>query len=206
MCGRFILRSDLSTIKETFDVEDISTSVPQREDFVPGQDLAAVIQDGGRRLVRLHWGLIPFWAKDRSIARRLFNARAETVAEKPSFRDAFKKRRCLIPVDGFYEWQKTDKGKIPFLFCLKSGRPFGLAGLFEMWVSPANETVHSCAIITTEANRLIEPIHDRMPVIIPKDKEDNWLDPTCREQSWLRSMLTSYPADEMNKMDVSVPK
>jgi putative SOS response-associated peptidase YedK len=127
----------------------------------------------------------------------MFNARAETVAEKPSFKDAFKKRRCLIPTDGFYEWQKVRKGKRPLFFSLKSGRPFGLAGLYETWISPEKGRIHTCTIITTEANDLIRPIHDRMPVIIPKDKESVWLDLRNSKLNELASLLKPYPSDEM---------
>lgn len=203
MCGRFVVRSDLSIIKDVFDIEEISVPVRKSENCVPGQTIAAIIHDGNRRLVPFYWGLIPFWANDRSIARRLFNARAETIAEKPSFRDAFKKRRCLIPADAFYEWQKKGNVKNPFLIFLKTECPFGLAGVFESWVSPENETIDTCTIITTKANDLIEPIHDRMPVIVPKDKQNIWLDPACRDPFLLRSLLMPYPAEEMDKMAVS---
>jgi putative SOS response-associated peptidase YedK len=127
----------------------------------------------------------------------MFNARAETLAEKPSFKQAFKKRRCLIPVDGFYEWQKSGKGKRPLCCSLKSGRPFGLAGLYETWVSPDKGYIHTCTIITTDANDLIRPIHDRMPVILPREKEAAWLDPHNGNLAALSSLLKPSPADGM---------
>jgi len=127
----------------------------------------------------------------------MFNARAETIADKPSFRSAFKKRRCLIIADGFYEWVQQEKRKQPFHISLKSGAPFGFAGLYEIWISPDNKTINTCTIITTEPNELIKPIHDRMPVIIPKDKEAIWIDPVIQDKEALISMLSPYPADEM---------
>jgi putative SOS response-associated peptidase YedK len=142
--------------------------------------------------------LIPSWSKDPSIANKLINARAETVDKKPSFRDAFKKRRCLIVADGFYEWKKEGKSKVPLYFYLKSGRPFGFAGLYETWTSPGKKEISTCAIITTDANELIKPIHDRMPVILPKDKERVWLDSDVVDASLLLSILKPYPASEMS--------
>jgi putative SOS response-associated peptidase YedK len=134
----------------------------------------------------------------------MFNARAETIAEKPSFRDAFKKRRCLIVADGFYEWQRQEKGKKPFYISLKSGEPFGFAGLYETWMSPDNLTVKTCTIITTEPNELIKPIHDRMPVIIPKDREKIWIDTGIQDKEELKAILKPYPAEEMKKVEGSL--
>lgn len=132
----------------------------------------------------------------------MFNARAETIAEKPSFKDAFKKRRCLIIADGFYEWDKLEKGKKPFHFSLRSGEPFGFAGLYETWMSPENKPVNTCTIITTEPNDLIKPIHDRMPVILVKDNEATWIDPSVKDTDRMRSFLTPYPSEEMKMTEV----
>jgi putative SOS response-associated peptidase YedK len=203
MCGRFVLRSDLSVIEDAFGIEEISGVVRQSNPSVPGQRVIAVTHDVRRRLVLFQWGLIPSWAKDRMMGRKLFNARAETVAEKPSFRSAFKKRRCLICADGFYEWHTSGKVKTPYLFYLKSGEPFGFAGLYESWVSPEGQIIDTCTIITTEPNDLIRPIHDRMPVMIPKDKESIWLDPAVESQALLRSLLIPYSADEMAIMNAA---
>ncbi len=197
MCGRFILLTDLPVLAESFGIQEVTTEYQPEVNICPGRDIAAVVHDGRKRLVAFRWGLIPAWADDPAIGNRMFNARAETVAEKPSFKDAFKKRRCLIPVDGFYEWQKSGKGKRPLCFSLKSGRPFGLAGLYETWTSPEKGRIHTCTIITTDANDLIRPIHDRMPVIIPKDKEAAWLDPYTVKLDELASLLKPYPPDEM---------
>jgi putative SOS response-associated peptidase YedK len=164
----------------------------------PGQQIAAVLRkDDQNSLVNFHWGLIPSWAKDPSIGNKMINARAETVSEKPSFREAFKKRRCLIVADGFYEWQKLDRKKKPYKLSLKSGQPFGFAGLYETWISPENTPINTCTIITTDSNELIKPIHDRMPVIMPRDTEALWIDPDNHNQKELLAILKPYSSEEM---------
>jgi len=205
MCGRFVLISDLSIVTEEFDVREIVGDYRTSANVVPGQQIAAVIHEGANRLVQFRWGLIPSWAKDASIARKLINARAEKLAEKPSFRNAFKKRRCLIIADGFYEWQKEGKKKVPFCFRLKSGKPFGFAGLYETWVSPEEQSIHTCTIITTEPNDVVLPVHNRMPVIMPKDKESLWIDPAVQNQAQLSSVLQPYPSAEMEAVALTSP-
>lgn len=203
MCGRFILLTDLSVIVESFGIHEVTYDYRPGNNISPGQQVMAIIHDHDEnRLVGYRWGLIPSWANDPSIGNRMFNARAETVAEKPSFARAFQKRRCLIPADGFYEWQKRGKIKSPLRFSLKSDQPFGFAGIYETWSSPDKKPVHSCTIITTESNELMRPIHDRMPVIVPKDKEALWLDPDNRHQKELLSLLKPYPSDEMLMFEV----
>jgi putative SOS response-associated peptidase YedK len=166
---------------------------------VPNQLIAAVINHGGiNQLVCFRWGLIPSWSEDPSIAKKLINARAETVDKKPSFKDAFKKRRCLIVADGFYEWKRESKSKMPLYFYLKSGRPFGFAGLYETWISPDKKEINTCVIITTAANELISPIHDRMPVILSNEQGIVWLDSDMVDVSGLLSILKPYPAEEMD--------
>lgn len=189
--------TDLSVLVESFGIREIACDYRPDSNISPGRPIAAVIHDSINRLVSFRWGLIPSWAKDPSVGSRQFNARAETVAQKPSFRNAFEKRRCLIPADGFYEWQKLEKGKRPFRFSLQSGRPFGLAGIYETWLSPGGEPVVTCAIITTEPNGLIRPVHDRMPVIVPKEGEAAWIDPANRDREGLLALLKPYPAEEM---------
>ena len=195
MCGRFVLITDLSVIVESFGVREVACEYRPDDNISPGRNIAAVIRKEANRLVSCRWGLIPSWAKDPAIGNRMFNARAETIVEKPSFREAFQKRRCLIPADGFYEWQK--QGRKAFRFSMKSGRPFGMAGIYETWMSPEKKPVVTCAIITTEPNELIGPIHDRMPVIRPKDGEAAWIDPANRDRAGLLALLKPYPAQEM---------
>jgi putative SOS response-associated peptidase YedK len=203
MCGRFVLLTDLGVITESFDIRNVACEYRPGNNISPGQQITAVTRmDHQNSLVNFRWGLIPSWAKDPSIGNRMFNARAETVAEKPSFRTAFKKRRCLIIADGFYEWQKLGKVKKPLYFSLKSEKPFGFAGLHESWTSPDHQTVKTCTIITTEPNELIRPIHDRMPVIVPKEYESAWIDPENLNQGKLLSILKPYPAGDMKMEEV----
>jgi putative SOS response-associated peptidase YedK len=151
----------------------------------------------------LRWGLIPSWAKDPGIGDRMINARAETVAEKPSFRRALQKRRCLVLADGFYEWRKEGKKKTPLHIALKSHEPFGFAGLWETWKPPTGETIHSCTIITTTPNALMESIHNRMPVILTREAEALWLDRRVEDPQALLPLLAPYPAEAMDAYVVS---
>ena len=202
MCGRFVLQTDLSRIVESFDIQEVACQYRPSNNIFPGQQIIAVVHDNINRLVEFKWGLIPWWSKDPSIGNRMINARAETVAEKPAFRQALKKRRCLIVADGFYEWQKIGKVKKPLYFSLESGHPFGFAGLHETWTSPDQQQINTCTIITTDPNKLIEPIHDRMPVIVPKDLEMTWIDPENQNQKELMSILKPYPAEDMKMEEV----
>jgi putative SOS response-associated peptidase YedK len=205
MCGRFVLLTDLSVITESFNVQNVACEYRPGSNIAPGQQIAAVLRkDDQNRLVNFRWGLIPTWAKDPSIGNKTFNARAETIAEKPSFKNAFQKRRCLIPADGFYEWQKLGKLKKPLRYSLRSGEPFGLAGLYETWISPEKKPVNTCTIITTEPNDLLRPIHDRMPVIVPKQWEAAWIDPDNHNWKELLSILKPYPSDEMTVLGVTI--
>ncbi|HAJ28200.1 MAG TPA: hypothetical protein DCG53_13325 [Syntrophus sp. (in: bacteria)] len=197
MCGRFVLLTDLSGIVTSFEIGDVACEYRRSNNIYPGRQVAAVIRDKVNRLVEFRWGLIPSWAQAPSIGNSLINARVETIADKPSFRQAFRKRRCLIIADGFYEWQKTDGPvKKPWFIHLRSGQPCGFAGIYETWISPEGRPVHSCTIITTKANQALAAIHDRMPVIVPRASRAAWLDPEngCREG--LLSILAPYPAED----------
>jgi len=199
MCGKFVLITDLKNIQKNFNIQNVSYEHQPSWNIVPGQLIPAVIHHSGKnQLVCFRWGLIPSWSKDPLIAGKLINARAETVDEKPSFRDAFKKRRCLIVADGFYEWKREGDKKMPLYYYLKSGRPFGFAGLYETWITPDKKQINTCTIITTDANELIAPVHDRMPVILSNDQEKVWLGSNPSDVSALLSLLKPYPADEMN--------
>jgi putative SOS response-associated peptidase YedK len=205
MCGRFILLTDLSLIVESFRIGEIAAEYKFGDCICPSQQISAVIRDEPiNKLVNFRWGLIPSWAKDPSIGNKMFNARAETIADKPSFREAFKTRRCLIVADGFYEWQKCGRIRKPLRFSLKSGDPFGIAGLYETWISPEKKPVNTCTIITTEPNALMRPVHDRMPVIVRKGHEDFWMDPDNRNARELISILKPYPAGEMGVSGVTI--
>ena len=197
MCGRFVLLTDLSVIVQSFGIQEVACDYRPDHNLSPGREIPVIIHQDKKRLVGCRWGLIPAWARDPSIGSRMFNARAETVAEKPSFRSAFRKRRCLIPADGFYEWQKLGKVKKPLRFSLKSGEPFGFAGLHETWISPEKKSIQTCTIITTGPNELMRPIHDRMPVILPKEWEAAWVDPENRNPEGLLALLKPYPSEAM---------
>jgi putative SOS response-associated peptidase YedK len=176
MCGRFVLIATEQQIIDHFSLRRLANYQPDYN-IPPGQKILNVVQleDGGNKAVYLHWGLIPSWSKDRGIGNRLINARAETLAEKPSFRAAYRKRRCLIPATGFYEWHRTESGKQPYHIHYPDNRLFAFAGLWEHWENET-ETVYSCTIVTTSANAEIASIHDRMPVIIRPEQYLDWLD------------------------------
>lgn len=207
MCGRYVLYADYATIIERFNIEASAvgeTDYSSSYNIAPSQKVLAVVSDGKKnRLGYLKWGLVPPWAKDQKIGSKMINARAETAAKKPSFRHAFKKKRCLVIADAFYEWQRTDNGKIPMLARLKSGRPFAFAGLWETWQSPEGEVVNSCTILTTEANGLMGAIHDRMPVILTLEGEKLWLDPAVQDPRILAGLLKPFDAEEMEAFEVS---
>jgi len=179
MCGRFLLHAPVEVLQRAFGFEERPNLQP-RYNVAPTQTVPIVRRKGddGRELAPVRWGLIPSWAKDASIGGRLINARAETVAEKPAFRGAFRRRRALVPADGFYEWRKRegDRPKQPLLIRRRDGQPFALAGLWEHWRGPEGE-VQTCTIVTTAANAVLAPIHDRMPVILDPAAYDRWLDP-----------------------------
>jgi putative SOS response-associated peptidase YedK len=206
MCGRFTQTAPIETIARRFGVSDLPAKLPAqapRYNVAPTQQVIIVRDDGQRVLVPMRWGLIPSWAKDPAIGNRLINARAETLAEKPSFRTAFARRRCLIVADGFYEWQKQGAAKQPMRIVLKSREPFGFAGLWDRWRTPDGEEVLTCTIVTTTANELLKPIHDRMPVILPASAEARWLDPQQTDLAKLRDLLQPYPPEEMECYPVS---
>jgi len=170
MCGRFVRITPIPVIAKKFKAKQLLTNLAPSYNIAPSQKILIINDEGVRQLVQCTWGFIPSWAKDPSIGNKMINARSETVAEKPSFRPAFRKKRCLVIADGFYEWRTEGKRKFPMYIHLKSGEPFGFAGLYNVWTSPAGEKTCTCTIITTEANEAVRPIHDRMPVILPKDK------------------------------------
>jgi putative SOS response-associated peptidase YedK len=205
MCGRYTLFSELQTWSEAA----IDWPIEEGFDWSPSYNIAPsmrapVVPNLDRPAVSLYrWGLVPQWAKDQAIGQRMINARAESLAEKPAFRDAAKRRRCLVLANGFYEWQPKTAGKTPYYIALKSSRVFAFAGLWERWKTPEGEWLKSFTIITTEANALIAPIHNRMPVILTPDAYRRWLDPTPQEANLLGDLLTPYPADELLAYPVS---
>jgi putative SOS response-associated peptidase YedK len=205
MCGRFTLRAPSRLQLGLFQLAELP-SIPCRYNIAPSQPIAAVrakADTSSRELAMLRWGLIPSWAKDPAIGNTLINARGESVASKPAFRSAFRSRRCLIVADGFYEWQKKDGGKQPFYIQVRGGEPFAFAGLWEHWHDPQGEIVESAAIVTTDANEIMRPIHNRMPVILAPNHYDLWLDPTMKDPKLLEPLLRPYPSEELMACPVS---
>jgi len=205
MCGRYVLSTPGDVLAELFQLP-AAVELAARYNIAPTQAVPIVRAgaEGGRELAFAQWGLVPHWAKERAIGNRLINARGETLAEKPSFRDAFKRRRCLIPASGFYEWRKVDGGKQPYLLRLHGGTPFAFAGLWSAWRdNERDETLESCAIVTTSPNALAATLHDRMPVILPREHHARWLDPSSADTAALATLLAPYPDGEMEAFPVS---
>lgn len=204
MCGRYTLTAEIDQVKTRFRITTVTVDYQPRYNIAPGQMVATVIEDAGeRRLGQLRWGLVPFWAKDEKLAFKMINARAETVHEKPAYKHAFQRKRCIIPADGFYEWKTTSDCKQPMRITLKSEEIFGMAGLFDTWAAPDGRKVHTCTILTTKPNELIADIHDRMPVILRPEDEDIWLNRDAYHQDLLLSLCQPYPAEEMRAYPVS---
>ena len=205
MCGRYSLAMDYDALENRFTFRGgVQLPLRPRYNIAPTQEVLTVINDGTDNPARMmKWGLMLFWAKDPKIGNRMINARSESVATKPAFRNALRYRRCLIAADGFYEWMKVGKSKVPMRIILSSGEPFAFAGLWETWRSPSNAVVHSCCIITTTPNAVMEPVHSRMPVILPREAEDLWLAPGQVQASALKGLLVPYPAAGMEAYEVS---
>jgi putative SOS response-associated peptidase YedK len=205
MCGRYTLSSPNDAVADLFELPELPLLAP-RYNVAPTQEAAAVrvLKPGEpRRLDLLRWGLIPYWAEDPSIGNRMINARSESVADKPAFRRSFRKQRCLIPTDGFYEWKKEGKLKQPFHIRRQDRQPFAFAGLWERWKDPAGELIDSFTILTTDANDLIRPLHNRMPVILDRKDFGLWLDPAAADPVQLLALLVPAPGEEMETVPVS---
>jgi putative SOS response-associated peptidase YedK len=210
MCGRITRTFDLSNISVRWKIDgDLPVFAP-RYNIAPEQttsnaeSVPVILREANRNQCRLmHWGLIPSWAKDPTIASRMINARAESLMEKPAFKDLVGRRRCIIPADGFYEWRKEGKRKVPMWVYLKNREPFGLAGLWDGWRNPNGKRVETFTIITTQPNELIRPIHNRMPVILRPEDEERWLDVSRTNFSTAQSLLNPFPDELMDAHDVS---
>lgn len=201
MCGRFALKAPSSELASRFELNEVVDFAPHYN-IAPGTDIPTIRSspEGKRVMQLLRWGLVPHWAKDPSMGSKLCNARGETLIEKPSFRDAFKRRRCLVPGDGFYEWKTDGKQKQPYYFSMKSGEPFALAGVWESWRSPDGEVLRTYCLITTGPNDIMRPVHDRMPVIIPRNDYEVWL---TGDSVHALDFIRPYQADEMQVWAVS---
>ena len=205
MCGRYTLTCTPEVLAEAFQLEAAPDLQP-RYNVAPSQGVACVragLRSRKREAVLLRWGLVPSWAGDPAMGMKLINARAETVAEKPSFRKPFRERRCLVPADGYYEWKREGSRKQPYHIRLNSERPFAFAGLWDRWTGEDGKTIESCTILTTTPNERLASIHDRMPVILPPAAYEPWLDPGLQDATRLVPFLTPYPADAMIAVAVS---
>jgi putative SOS response-associated peptidase YedK len=195
MCGRFVGYRNNEELLDNFPIDKTACNSTANYNIAPSQEVLAIVRrEQANWLDKFHWGLVPFWAKDVSIGNKLINARAETVDKKPSFRNAFKKQRCLIPADGFYEWQGAKGKKQPVYLTLPSQEPFAFAGLWETWM-PKNSDgsiYKSCAIITTTASESVVPIHHRMPVILKPEKYNQWLDPELSDLDELKDIISNW--------------
>jgi putative SOS response-associated peptidase YedK len=205
MCGRFTLTIDPAHLQEAFPWAVIPTDLNPRYNIAPSQPIAVIPNTGEKTVSMYKWGLIPSWSKDPSIGERMINARSETLSEKPSFRNAYRRRRCLILADGFYEWKPSvgNKSKQPIFIRLNNSLPFAFAGLWELWSAPDGSEILSCTIITTQPNSLLESIHNRMPVILHPDSYDLWITPEDRQAAQLNELLVPYPSSEMLAYPVS---
>jgi putative SOS response-associated peptidase YedK len=201
MCGRYYLKTPPAQLAARFQVTIPEEDFHEGENIAPTETVPAVLNDSPDRLTMVRWGLIPSWAKELKIGNKMFNARADGISEKPSFRGPFKKRRCLVVADGFYEWRKNPDGtKTPFRFELRSGEPFAFAGLWDVSKAGGEDWIKSCTIITTDANDLVREAHDRMPVMLPREVEREWLDVENGPSSL--ALLRPYPAEEMRAVEV----
>ncbi len=205
MCGRFVLVADPNAIQQAFNLDAANVvDFAPRYNIAPTQYVPVITNEQPRQLSMLKWGLVPSWAKEEAIGNKMINARADGLAEKPSFRNAFKRRRCIVPASGFYEWQKGEgKTKTPMFIHLKDQDVFGLAGLWEVWNSAQGDEVHTFTIITTDANEFMAPIHNRMPVILHKQDYDQWLEPKEVRAESLLLLLKPFEADQMTAYEVS---
>jgi putative SOS response-associated peptidase YedK len=203
MCGRFSLTIDPGELQELFPYAVIPTSVQPRYNIAPSQPIAVISSEDTKVLAFYKWGLVPSWAKDPQIGNKMINARAETLSEKPSFRNAFRRRRCLILADGFYEWKVMGKTKQPMYIYLQDHQPFAFAGLWENWYAPDGSELKSCTIVTTQPNELMAEIHNRMPVILNPESFDRWLDTNSEDYEVLQTLFVPYPSTHMKAHPVS---
>ena len=206
MCCRYVIQKEhLNKMLERLGVRGMS-ELATRYNVAPGTKIPAVrkkpLAETGYELTALRWGLVPTWSKEDAPGTGLVNARAESLEAKPSFREAFRARRCLIPASGFYEWKVAGRARLPWLFQLADEEPFFLAGLWEVWMSPDGGQLETCAVITTEPNHLMKPIHHRMPAMLPLEAGEAWLDPEARSEE-LRGLLTMFPAERMKTRPLS---
>ncbi|WP_077624322.1 SOS response-associated peptidase [Sediminibacillus massiliensis] len=203
MCGRFTLHASELEILQEYELDQEIPGYETRYNIAPGQDILAVIHDGNsKRAGFLKWGLVPSWSKDPKIGYKMINARSETAHEKPSFKSLLSRRRCLIVADSFYEWQRNENGKQPKRISLQNRKLFAFAGLWDKWEHNGKK-LYTCTILTRKANEFMQPIHDRMPVILPKEAEDEWLAPVRMDPEQAHGFISNVPIEQLDAYDVS---
>src|SRR5262245_12184656 len=202
MCGRYGIVPG-KNLEARLEVGHQQEPLLPSYSVAPGATMPVVVRNSPNRVELMKWGLVPFWAKDPKSSYKTINARAETVASSPVFREAFKRRRCLVPVSGFYEWQQTERGKLPYFIRLKDTELFAFAGLYDVWKDAEGKELRTYTIITTTPNELVQPIHNRMPVILHPDDESLWIDPAVNDALSLRSLLKPFPPELMDAYTVS---
>ena len=197
MCGRFTLHHSTEDIAERFAIEQLTLELTPRYNIAPSQPVTTIVQRESRTLEEFKWGLVPSWAKDPAIGNRMINARAESASEKPAFRDAIRRRRCLVPASGYYEWRRSGPLRVPTYLHLEDRRPFAMAGLWEEWTAPGGALLRSVAIVTTEPNSFAATIHNRMPAILDEASAEAWLDASVEDASRVEPLLTPYARDDL---------
>lgn len=204
MCGRFVISVTWDEARKRFDIKFGSNDPLFNYNVAPSQNIPVVVStEKGNALELYKWGLVPHWAKDPKIGYKMINARAETVADKPAYRTAFSKHRCLILANGFYEWKNVGAKKVPYFIHLKGKKVFAFAGIASRWTAPGGENLYSCSIITTTPNKIVKSVHDRMPVILQRKNENNWLDPELTEKEKVLKLLKPRSAEEYSAYEVS---
>ncbi len=203
MCGRFVLTADGEAIQTAFNLDEVPDSLPPRFNIAPSQPIAVITNENPKVLTFHKWGLVPSWAKDVAMGNKMINARSESVEEKPAFRAAFRRRRCLIPATGFFEWQQRDGKKVPMFAHMKDNSVFAFAGLWEVWHSPEGDELRTVTILTTEPNALMADIHNRMPVILPTTAYETWLAAGEQSPADLKPLLKPFDAGRMTAYEVS---
>jgi putative SOS response-associated peptidase YedK len=209
VCGRFVQASSPTLLAEYFHVDEVALEAdpPPSWNVAPRAEVLTIVErEGARRLEQMRWGLVPSWAPDPGVGDRMINARAESVMEKPAFRTAFERRRCIIPADGFYEWQAVGAKKQPIYITASSGNPFAFAGLWEVWrdaSQPDGHWLRTCSVITTAANSVVAPVHDRMPVMLDESEWAEWLDRSGQDLGALAALLDPAPDDSLDLWPVS---
>jgi putative SOS response-associated peptidase YedK len=203
MCGRFVRIKTIHEIADIFNIKEVESDLAPSYNIAPKQPIVVVMEDGKKKLVTMQWGLIPRWAKDDKISNKLINARSETIDQKPSFKNSFIHRRCIVVADGFYEWTERGGKKRPVYIYLESGQTFGMAGVYDTWKTSEGEEITTCTIITTEANEFMKKLHHRMPVILEPEYYDYWLNPENKDITKLKEILNKFISQQLDFHEVS---